>query len=342
MKVKLFLFFICFILLLIWGAFWYIRPYDLFTRQIAGISLWRLFLDKSFYRQHTDQPINFLFLGRAGGDFDSPDLTDSIIFVSLDLTRGKVYTIAIPRDIWSHSLNDKINTAYFYGKAKEQPLSLAKSEIAKIVGAPIQYAVLINFDRFQNLIDNLNGIDIYVERSFEDFRYPIAGRAKDTCNGDLEFKCRYEHVIFKKGLVHMNGITALKFARSRHSLNLDEGTDFARGQRQQKVMTAIYQKIFARIKKFDLTNIETMYFLINSLVERDIQNSEALYLAKELIWRKKMTVSEINIPKHYFTTPPYGNYGGKYVLLPSDGNFDAIHKYLQCAQKGQNLCEEID
>lgn len=329
MKNRGFLYFVFLVASLLWAGFWYARPYDLFIRRLAGISLPQLLLAKGTFKKDTQDRTNFLLLGRAGGDFDSPDLTDSIIVVSLDRPQDKIYTIAVPRDIWSPSLNDKINTTYFYGKAKGKPFLLAKAEVEKIVGLPIHYGAVINFDKFEKLIDYLAGVDIYVERSFEDFKYPIAGRADDPCGGDPEFRCRYEHLVFKRGMRHMDGTTALKFARSRHSSDLAEGTDFARGARQQKVMSAIYQKLMTRIKKINLTQAEELYQLVNALVERDIENREVLFLLKEMVWTRDINVSEITIPKNHFITPPYKNYGGKYVLLPASGNFDAIHRYLK-------------
>ena len=57
----------------------------------------------------------------------------------------------------------------------------------------------------------------------------------------LAFPCRYEVLAFKKGVNTMDGDMALKFARSRHSL--DDGGDFNRARRQQLVINAILDKI---------------------------------------------------------------------------------------------------
>ena len=58
---------------------------------------------------------------------------------------------------------------------------------------------------------------------------------------DQQFNCRYENLHFDKGIQHMDGTTALKYARSRHS-NMDGG-DFNRAERQKLVVTAIRDKI---------------------------------------------------------------------------------------------------
>jgi len=62
-----------------------------------------------------------------------------------------------------------------------------------------------------------------------------------TVSPELVFPCRYEKLEFTKGMIHMNGETALKFARSRHSA--EDGGDFARALRQQQVIEAIKNKV---------------------------------------------------------------------------------------------------
>ena len=61
-------------------------------------------------------------------------------------------------DIWSDTLQDKINTAYAYGEAKKTGggLTLAKAELSNIIGQPVQYAAVIDFSKFETLIDFFN------------------------------------------------------------------------------------------------------------------------------------------------------------------------------------------
>ncbi len=64
-----------------------------------------------------------------------------------------------------------------------------------------------------------------------------------TDSPELAFPCRYEKLEFKKGMTHMDGATALKYVRSRHSLQ--DGSDFGRSARQQQLMKAIKDKILS-------------------------------------------------------------------------------------------------
>ena len=50
---------------------------------------------------------------------DMPVMTDTIMFVSLDLSRGKLSTVTIPRDYWSDQFQTKINSLYEYGRKQD-------------------------------------------------------------------------------------------------------------------------------------------------------------------------------------------------------------------------------
>ena len=90
-----------------------------------------------------------------------------------------------------------------------------------------------DFSSFKEIIDALGGVKIDVANSFTDDLYPIEGREEDLCDGDKEFKCRYETIHFEKGINYMDGTTALKYVRSRNGDN-NENTDIAREARRQK------------------------------------------------------------------------------------------------------------
>ena len=62
-----------------------------------------------------------------------------------------------------------------------------------------------------------------------------------TDDPEKAFPCRYETLTFDKGTVHMDGETALKFARSRHSE--EDGGDYNRAHRQQQVLSAVKDKV---------------------------------------------------------------------------------------------------
>jgi LCP family protein required for cell wall assembly len=112
--------------------------------------------------------------------------------------------------------------------------AMADAALSHLLGIPIDYFVGLDFTAFQQGVDAVGGINIDVPVSFVDDQYP-------SCAAD---SCPYETISFKAGEQHMNGATALVYARSRHGDN-GQGTDFARSQRQQQILTAIKQKVLS-------------------------------------------------------------------------------------------------
>ena len=308
----------------------YIKPYYELVHEITGVSPLKILITNGSYKKN-DSKVTIVLLGKAGGLHDGPNLTDSIIVASYDISKNRVTVISLPRDIWSTSLSDKINSAYAYGEAKKKGagMVLAKAEVGAIVGLPIHYAVVIDFDKFKELIDYFGGIDVVVDKSFNDNKFPISGRENDTCNGDLEYKCRYESVSFKQGLQHMNGETALKYVRSRNAQG-EEGTDFARNKRQEKILKSMSEKIMSTARSRDLNKIRGMYYLLDKIIARDISNPEAAYIVKKIITKKGFNINQFALSEDLFIVPKKSDYKGKYVLIPTNGSFGSIHGYVRC------------
>ncbi len=214
---------------------------------------------------------NFLILGREGSPAGGSgragtDLTDTMILASVH-QNGDTILISIPRDLWVSSLRAKINTAYYYGE-QHQPGSggmiLAKAAVEEIINQPVHYVVVIDFFGFEKTIDLLGGVDIEVERSFVDHKFPLPGKENDPCE-----TCRYETIQFSAGRQHMDGQMALKFVRSRQAEG-DEGTDFARSRRQEKLLIAIKSKLLSRSVMTDFKLLWTLYQQILAATVTDI------------------------------------------------------------------------
>lgn len=272
---------------------------------------------------------NFLILGIGGGTHESPDLTDTIIFASVSPSSSPVL-LSIPRDMWVPSLAAKINTAYHYGVEKAGPsggLTLAKSAVSEIIDQPVDFAVVFDFATFSRVIDELGGIDVAIERSFTDTRYPIAGKENDPCD-----TCRYETISFSQGLQHMDGATALKFVRSRHSENLDEGTDFARSRRQTLVIQAIKTKLLSH---FDYQLYRRLISLISQNTQTDVTPDRYFALAKLAFAARKYDVktSALSEPDQLYNPPLLSKYGRQWILLPKDNDPEIIHSFVSSLLK---------
>ncbi|NTU72632.1 hypothetical protein HGB07_00425 [Candidatus Roizmanbacteria bacterium] len=295
------------IVLLIIGYF-IIYPYFIFITKTLSISLFKTLIT-SVPTKSIDGRVSIVLLGIAGGIHDGPNLSDSISVLQYDFKTNSLISVGIPRDLWSGTIQDKINSAYAYGEAKQTGggLKLAKAEVGGLLGTTIQYAVLIDFAKFKELIDGVDGIDINVEHSFTDHDYPIDGKEDDLCGGDPEYRCRYETLHFKTGSQHMNGATALKFVRSRHAVG-DEGSDFARNKRQQLVVNALKNKVIKVVKSQNMKEITRVYNLVNSLVARDISNQDLSVSIKNALFKKNFVQYSFNIPQFLLQETDYDDY----------------------------------
>ncbi|MBI2622752.1 MAG: LCP family protein [Candidatus Levybacteria bacterium] len=242
-----------------------------------GLKLSPVFFQFLFSREielkKTDERMGVLILGVGGERHEGPLLTDTIIYASIDPAKKKIALLSLPRDFWVPDLKAKINTAYAYGEGKRKGggIILSKAVVEKVLAQPVDYVVRVDFKGFVKAIDMLGGIEVDVEREFDDYEYPVAGKETDACGFEGEefekratasaaleaFPCRYMHLRFEKGRQPMDGETALRFVRSRHAIGV-EGTDFARSKRQEKVIEAVKTKLFSLgtfLNPFKLTSL---------------------------------------------------------------------------------------
>lgn len=316
------------------------RPYYSFLTKTLKISILKTFFSFNGVKKVNDS-VNILILGIPGGKHDGPNLSDSIVVANYNFTKNRLVTIGIPRDVWSDTLRDKINSAYAYGESKVVGggIKLARAEVAAIVDTPIQYGAVINFSNFKDIIDYVGGVDVNVQRSFVDKKFPIEGREDDLCGGDPEYGCRYEIISFEKGKQHMDGATALKFVRSRNAEGA-EGSDFARTQRQQEVISSLKAEVVDTVKSLNINKIRELYLKFNSLITRDISNQEVAIVARKIIFNKGFNQKNFHIPNEMFFVPDYRLYDGKYVLVPDSEDFGRIHAGVRCIleKEDQDKC----
>jgi len=276
--------------------------------------------------------VNFLILGKAGAGHPAPDLTDTIIFSSVSLNEPSVVLVSLPRDVWIPAIRAKLNSAYYWGRAIQQEgggLVLTKSSVEEIVGLPVHYGVVVDFSGFKGLIDVVGGIEVDVERSFVDEKYPIPGKENDECGGDTEFMCRYETIRFEKGKTVMDGGSALKFVRSRNAQG-DEGTDLARAGRQQKVIVALKNKILSPKVLLSPKKILGVYREMKNSIETDIDGATGAILVRRIL-ESRDSVEQHVLSEEFLTNPPVSpRYDNQYVFLPKGGDWEPLHDWISC------------
>lgn len=266
--------------------------------------------------------ISVLVLGTGGEGHTAPDLTDTMMQVVFDNNSKKASVISIPRDIWIPEIRAKLNTAYHYGGYK-----MADDSVTSVTSIPVKYNVLINFTVFKELIDSIGGIEVNVENSFVDEKYPIAGLENDSCNGDKTFSCRYEKLVINQGRQTMDGELALKFVRSRNSKG-DEGTDIAREKRQQKVINAIKERVLSSKVLLNPKAIEKLYKVTLSNVKSDMDRESLLILSK-FVLESNFNVNYMGIPEDMLTVSQNNvKYDKQYVFLPKSGSWKTLQEWI--------------
>jgi LCP family protein required for cell wall assembly len=127
------------------------------------------------------------------GKFVYAKRTDTILYVQI--VNDKVTMISLPRDIYLPNWDTKINSMYFYQGAEG-----LKRTVEEIVGVPIDYYAIINIDIFQDVVNELGGVEVNI---------PYDMYYRDAAAG-LEIN-------FKEGPTTLNGEDAAKFVRYRHT-----------------------------------------------------------------------------------------------------------------------------
>ncbi|HEY5989781.1 MAG TPA: LCP family protein, partial [Streptosporangiaceae bacterium] len=141
---------------------------------------------------------------------------DTLMLAHISADRSRVTVISFPRDSWvdipGHGMN-KINAAFGLGGPK-----LVVATIEHDTGLTINHYVEVNFLGFVRVIDALGGVNVCLPRPVND---PYSGMRLSA------------------GVHHVNGITALKYARDRHSFPM---SDLARIYHQQSLLSSLLRE----------------------------------------------------------------------------------------------------
>lgn len=284
---------------------------------------------------------NVLVLGKGGEGHEGANLTDTIILASFSHGDGSLTLISLPRDIWVPEIRAKLNAAYFWGKQKEEwgGLTLTKSLVEEILGQPVHYGVVLDFNGFKKVIDVLGGIEVNVERPFTDQKYPIEGKEDDDCGGDKSLACRYETISFEAGPQYMDGTTALKFARSRKAEG-EEGTDLARAARQQKIIAAVKDKILNPKTFLSPRKVLAIWKVVGDSIETDLDTSSGAVLARK-VFQSQANSKSLLLPEEFLESPADAEkYDGQFVFLPRRGTLpDGKYDWSDIREWAKNILQ---
>lgn len=206
------------------------------------------------------EPLNILLLGVDRREGLEGTRSDVNIVVHIDPRTRFASMLSIPRDTRVYIPDYgyyKINAAYMLGErdlaAAGGGPTLAKRTVAAFLGIPIDYYAEVDFQGFQRIIDYLGGITV-------DVPYPLVDNEYPTENFG------YTRVYIPSGLQHMDGVTALQYARSRHA-----DSDFYRNRRQRQVLLAIRDRALSLNLISDMDQIDQLLGQFANTFKTDIQ-----------------------------------------------------------------------
>ncbi len=251
--------------------------------------------------------INILLLGTDQRTGQSNWRTDTIILLTINQQEKTVGMLTLPRDLYVNIPGigkQRINTADFYGYYYNYPgegPNLIKQTVEQNLGIRVHYFVRGGFDAFRKAVDILGGIQVDVNCAlYEQDFYDDYGHA--TLN-------------FQPGLQTMDGVTALRYARSRYTTN-----DYDRGRRQRQVLLAMWDKATSLNL---LPKWPELYKEFQDSIQTDLSPTEMAALAYIGTQLKMDKIKSRAIDNR--STIPYVTPEGAQVLLP---NAEKIHSVL--------------
>lgn len=174
--------------------------------------------------------------------------SDVDMLLTVNPKKRKVLMTSIPRDsfvtIHGKNAKDKLTHAGLLG------IETLKATVHDFMKVKIDYYLKVNFTSVTTLVDELGGIDIYSDQDIKMWTYP-----------------KHQNKPLSKGWHHMDGKTALAFARERHSYKTG---DRHRAENQQAVLKAIAGKLMSGKT---LTNYAAILQSISSMFVTDIPDS---------------------------------------------------------------------
>jgi len=294
------------------GAFAVLTVCCLLAAVAIGYGVWKIdqiHRDKIALQQVADgAPTNYLVVGSDSRDAvarDDPNAqafgaspgerSDTIMVVRIDPHNEKVAMLSLPRDLWlpiaGHNMNERINSAYGFGKQTLVDTVQAQLKI------PINHYIEVNFKGFEGMVEAVGGVPMYFDTPMHD---PHSG---------LEINA--------VGCTVLDGSQALAFARSRDlhykaadgTTRVDGTGDLGRIARQQHFMRRALTKALTKA-----TNPVTLNNLVdvgvnNVSIDSSLTVSDLLGLARRFSDFNPAKLETVSLP-----VAPFSTAGGAEVL----------------------------
>ncbi len=266
------------------------------------------------------RPFNILLIGvdLRKTRLEDGARSDTLIVVRVDPQAKTAAMLSVPRDTYidpslyeqlqlpdgAQPSGHKVNAAFAYGyknpdiyAGNTDPqvggANLARQTVEQLLGIKIDYSAQIDFQGFQALIDQLGGVAVDVPHAILDAEYPTDDEG-------------YMRLFIPPGLQRMDGVTALRYARTRHADN-----DFGRAKRQQQVLQAVLDELKQRGLLGKIEAVPTLLNVLRASVRTDLPISDLTNLRGLAALGQSLTTDRIA----RYTLEP-----GTDHILDSDGS----------------------
>ncbi|MFL0267549.1 LCP family protein [Candidatus Clostridium radicumherbarum] len=258
------------------------------------------------YGEETDI-VNVLLVGvDSRGEFND-SRTDSIIIATIDPSTKKVKLTSLMRDMYvvipGRGYN-KINAAFEIGG-----IDLLKKTIKYNFGLNVDKNIAIDFQGFQSLIDNLDGVELDVK----EYEVKEINKYIEEVNG------ANSTLIQSPGMQKLDGQQALSYCRIRKVGN----NDYERTDRQRRVLSLLLSKV----KDTSVLSYPKLYSTMSQYVKTNIPFENMLKIVYTVYKFGDTTTESLRLPADGYFKDTYIN--GQSVLIPNlKYNATALYKFI--------------
>lgn len=226
-----------------------------------------------------DQVINILLIGEEGIYDDDLGRSDSSMILTINKEQKTLKLTSLMRDILVKIpgyLDNKLNAAYHNGGGK-----LLTETIEENFGIQIDGYVIVNFQGFEDIIDELGGVEIDLTEAEASYL---------NCHNYISKK-KYRNVVAGKQV--LNGNQALGYCRVRYVISSDhQDGDFGRTERQRRVLLTLFDKY----KSLNPVKMVKIAQKLLGYVSTNLDNSEILAYVMDAATLGCDTIDTLNIP----------------------------------------------
>ena len=323
----------------------YLKLHQVFRGGTGTAAALRENVDPGLLKGEGQGRVNILLMGRGGGNHEGPDLTDSMMLVSIDPVNHTSTLLSLPRDLWVNSPSAgvmKLNAAWESGefqyegkvapgsndpKAIKAGFNMVDQTVGQALGLDVSYNVLVDFQAFQQAVDTVGGIAVNVPA--------------DLVDPTMAWENHNDPVLAKAGADQFDGKQALIYVRSRET-----SSDFARADRQRSVLLALKGKVETLGTLSNPLKLAGLMNAFGNNVQTDLslKNAQRLYTIVHAI--KGANIGSIDLDgNNQPGSTPYvqsGNINGQSVVIPKAGLFQYgdIQQYIRSQLKDPYLLKE--